>query len=59
MSVAQKNAFVDQDGMLLAWGYVESNSPGDIKVPVPEDFDLMSGEWRYKDGAWVPVLSND
>lgn len=51
-----KNAFVGPDSVLKAWGYVESNEPTDTKIPVPEDFNLELGKWRYQAGQWVSVI---
>jgi hypothetical protein len=48
-----KNAFVNADGVLTAWGYAESNGT-DTKVAVPEDFALQPGAWRQVSGQWQP-----
>ncbi len=49
-----KKAFIDQDGLLTCWGYVQSNND-DIPVDVPDDFDLKPGLWRRVSSTWVPV----
>lgn len=48
-----KNAFVDANGVLLAWGYVATN--GDqTPVPVSDDFDYPLGTMQYVEGQWKP-----
>jgi hypothetical protein len=39
--------------VLKAWGYVDSNQPGDIAQDEDDDFVLAVGEWQYVGGAWV------
>lgn len=45
-------------GVLVAWGYVETNRPGDIRQSEPWDFNLEVNKWRWDDTlsppAWVP-----
>ncbi|GEM_PF-2631059 len=55
---AEPNAFIDPNtGVLKAVGYVNANAPGEIKIPVPADFKLTPGQWRWdgKSQAWVAV----
>jgi hypothetical protein len=55
-SAQQRNAFVDPaTGVLKAVGYVEKNSPGEIKIPVTSDFTLKPGEWKWDGKSWVAV----
>src|ERR1044071_6041781 len=57
-SYAEPNAFIDPNtGVLKAVGYVNTNAPGEIKIPVPADFKLTPGQWRWdgKSQAWVAV----
>ena len=50
-----KNAFVDPvTGVLTCWGFVETNSPGEIKVPVSEDFALEPGNYRWDGATFIP-----
>lgn len=42
-------------GILKAWGYVESNSPGDIAQEEPDDFNLDPGKWKWDGTQWVPA----
>jgi len=51
-----KHAFINADGILTAWGFVESNGE-DQKVEVPEDFHLEPGKWRLEGGNWVAVAA--
>lgn len=52
----QRNAFIDPStGVLVAVGYVEKNAPGEIKIPVPADFNLSPGEWRWDGKTWVAL----
>lgn len=53
--MAQKNAFYDPiTNVLKCYGYVETNEPGDIKLPVSEDFDLKPGEHQWNGAKFVP-----
>lgn len=47
------NAFIDESGILVSWGYAESNND-DTLVEVPEDFNEAPGSVQYVNGAWVP-----
>lgn len=42
--------------VLKAWGFVETNEPGDLRRQEPEDFMLMPGRWWLPDqsGPWQP-----
>lgn len=53
-AAASRNAFVDADGVLRAHGFVESNAPGQTKIPVPNDFNFPVGQMRWDGAAWVP-----
>lgn len=49
-----KHSFRDPvTNALKAWGYVESNAPGDVKQAEPDDFNLKPGEWQWNGSAWV------
>lgn len=48
-------AFVDNTGRLKAWGFMESNEPGDVVMNVPDSFDLAPGRWRWDGERWQPV----
>jgi len=50
-----KNAFLTADGILKAWGYVETNEATDTKIPVADDFNLPVGEWRWDGLSWVAI----
>lgn len=57
----QRNAFIDPTtGALKAVGYVETNAPGEIKIPVARDFSLKPGEWRWDGKTWAatPTFSD-
>lgn len=45
------NAFIDSNGVLVSWGYAESNND-DTRVEVSDDFAMALGAAQYKDGAW-------
>jgi hypothetical protein len=47
-----KNAFIDANGVLVSWGYAESNSPGDTLIEVNDDFNLEIGKWKFEAGNW-------
>lgn len=50
-----KRSFRDpQTGVLKAWGYVESNEPGDLSRIEPDDFCLEPGKWVLVDDEWEP-----
>lgn len=50
-----KNSFRDPaTDILKAWGYVESNAPGDLARADPEDFSLEPGKWRLEGDTWAP-----
>ncbi len=50
-----RSAFVDAGGVLKAHGFVTENDPGDTMIPVPDDFALVPGKWRWDGAAWQPV----
>jgi hypothetical protein len=50
-----KNAFVDANGVLISFGYADSNGP-DVLVEVPDDFDMPTGATQYQNGEWVPYV---
>ena len=50
-----KNAFVDSNGVLSAFGFMEANGKDTI-VPVPDDFDGGLGKVRYDGSQWVPYV---
>jgi hypothetical protein len=52
-----KNAFVNADGVLTSWGYVESNKD-DTKIAVSDDFVLEIGQWKYDNGDWVEYIED-
>lgn len=45
------NAFIDASGILVSWGYAESNND-DTLVGVPEDFNMVPGQAQYLNGVW-------
>jgi hypothetical protein len=47
-----KYAFVDSSGVLVAWGFMETNN-SDTKIAVDLDFDLAPGQWQYVSGQWA------
>ena len=47
-----KKAFIDPSGVLMAWGFVESNGTH-TSVCVDDDFSLEPGKWQLFEGAWV------
>jgi hypothetical protein len=50
-----KRAFVDPvTGVLKAYGYVATNAPGDIAIPVTDAFALTPGLWRWDGTQFVP-----
>lgn len=52
-------AFIDPEtAELVAWGLMESNRPGDVRIEIPEDFNLEPGKWHYAEGAtpeWIAI----
>lgn len=58
-----KSAFVDAQGVLKCWGFVESNESGDTRLDVAEDFALEPRKWRWDGQAWqpyqAPVIKSD
>lgn len=49
------NAFIDANGVLTAWGLMESN--GDDQLVVVDDgFNYASGTVRYDGQSWVPYV---
>jgi hypothetical protein len=50
------NAFINSDGVLQCYGYVDSNAPGDTKISVPADFSLTPGKWRRVGESWLPSV---
>lgn len=51
-----KNAFIDANGVLVAWGFIEENND-DTLVEVGEDFDLEPGKWRWDGAAWIAYVA--
>ena len=50
---AERRAFVDAStGVLKAHGFVDRNEPGDLAVPVADDFTLGPGRWRWTGTGW-------
>ncbi|WP_213761827.1 hypothetical protein [Caballeronia sp. dw_19] len=52
------NAFIDANGVLVAWGYMEANN-GDTLVEVPEAFNEIPGTVSTPDKGvtWVPYTA--
>jgi hypothetical protein len=49
-----KKSFRDPNtDALKAWGYMDSNAPGDVARDEPDDFDLEPGQWKFEGGQWV------
>lgn len=52
------NAFIDGSGVLVAWGYMESNND-DTLVEVSDTFNKAPGTAQYLNGVWqdysIPV----
>lgn len=48
-----KNAFINSQSVLTAWGYVEANE-GDTALEVADDFELVPGAWRWDGSSWQP-----
>jgi hypothetical protein len=54
-----KNAFIDANtGVLKAFGYVDANQEGDIKIPVDDDFDYEPGSYAYIDSQWAEAANS-
>jgi hypothetical protein len=52
-----KNAFIDSVTQVLkAYGFVQANTPGDVVVPVPDDFSLAPGFWKWNGSMWQPFI---
>lgn len=53
---AGRNAFVDPSTptcmVLRAHGFVESNAPGEVKLPVADDIALVPGRTCWDGAAW-------
>jgi hypothetical protein len=45
------NAFIDGSGVLVSFGYMESDNDN-ILIEVSDDFDRLPGFSRYKNGFW-------
>lgn len=58
-----KHAFVNAQGVLKCWGFVETNEVSDIRLDVAEDFALETRKWRWDGQAWqlyqAPVIKSD
>ena len=51
-----KNSFRDPvTHVLKAWGFVDANEVGDLSRPEPLSFNLVPGDWRLVDDAWIAV----
>jgi hypothetical protein len=49
-----KNAFIDPTSkVLVGWGFTSANRPGDVAIPVPDDFALALGVWQWNGQAFV------
>lgn len=51
-----KNAFIDAQCLLTAWGNMDSNGT-DTAVPVADDFSLQPGAWKWDGTQWVAYVS--
>jgi hypothetical protein len=50
----QRHAFLRHaDGVLVCHGFVASNLPGEMRIEVPENFDLAPLKWKMVEGEWV------
>lgn len=49
------NAFIDANGVLTSYGYMESNGDDQL-IEVPDDFNYAPGAVRYTGSEWVPVI---
>jgi hypothetical protein len=50
------NAFVDANGVLTSWGYMESNGD-DTLIVVDDGFNYQTGTVRFDGSAWVPYIA--
>lgn len=41
--------------VLMAYGYCETNAPGDLARDEPDDFNLDPGKWALVGDEWIPV----
>jgi len=49
-----KHSFRDPDtDALKAWGYIDSNAPGDLMREEADDFTLAPGAWYWTGSAWA------
>lgn len=44
-------------GVLVAWGAVLTNGPGEIAQLEPDGFNLEVGKWRWDGSQWVPYTA--
>jgi len=51
-----KNAFINAQGVLTAWGFMEQND-ADMAIPVPDDFSLQPGAWRWDGAQWTAYFA--
>lgn len=53
-----KNAFIDPvTSVLKTQGFVQTNDPGDIVIPVPEDFNLNPRDgWKWNGTQFVSFV---
>ena len=54
--MVQRNAFLDPSGVLKTHGFVETNRPGDTRLPVSEAFNLEPDKWRWDGSQWVSFI---
>lgn len=53
-----RNAFLDPlTNVLKSHGFTETNEPGDVKMPVSEDFALAPAKWQWNGTAWVAFVA--
>ena len=50
-----KTAFVNQDGVLVSFGYMAADGDN-LPIEVGEDFDHTPGEWKYSNDEWIPYV---
>lgn len=54
-----KSSFRDpQSNVLKAWGYIETNSPGDLARAEDDDFCLEPGLWHLENDTWEPYAQS-